>query len=158
MVFAQNVLAVLMALPVCWADRGDPRKPEQLATVAEAISVVANDSRDPIDKASKLIAIFRWEGVGCLAVHSGQHKGRGRGLYQLEGQSRRYAGPFVGLDYPSTLNATRVAGDVLDHSYQCGSRPADVFTAYGARACGSNWKTLRERVQTYRWASWRLSR
>lgn len=158
MVLAESVLALLVSLPVCYADRGDPRKSEQLATVAHAIVSVANDSRDPVDKASKLATLFRWEGVGCLDVHSGKHRGHGRGLYQLEGQSKRYSGPFVGLDYESTLNATRVASAVLDHSYQCGSKPADVFTAYGARPCGSTWKTLRERVQTYRWATWRLSK
>lgn len=158
MVLTETVLAVLLSLPVCYADRDDPRKPEQLATVAQAITAVANASKNPIDKAAKLVTLFRWEGVGCLAVHSGAHGGRGRGLYQLEGQGRRYPGPFVGLDFESTLNATRVAGSVLDHSFQCGSRPADVFTAYGARPCGSTWKTLRERVQTYRWATWRLSK
>lgn len=152
------VLAVLLKLPVCWADRGDHRKPAQLETVAQAITEVANASRNPLDKAAKLIGIFRWEGVGCLKVHSGEAKGRGRGLYQLEGQAGRYQGPFTGLDYESTLNATRVAGDILDHSYQCGSTPRDVFTAYGARPCGSSWKTLDDRVATYRWATWRLSK
>lgn len=155
---AALILSVLTRLPVCYADREDPRKPEQLATVARAMAEVANASRNPLDKAGKLIGLFRWEGVGCLDVHEGKHPGRGRGLYQLESQGERYAGPFVGLSYEATLNATRVAGDILDHSYQCGSRPRDVFTAYAARPCGSSWKTLTDRVQTYRWAIWRLSK
>jgi hypothetical protein len=149
------VLAVLLRLPVCYVDRGDPRKPEQLSTVARAISTVANGSED---KASKLISVAYNETRLCLHVHSGAHRGPGRGLWQLEGQGRRYKGPFVGLDYDSTLNAARVASNVLDHSYQCGRTPRDVFTAYGARPCVSNWKTLDARVRTYQWAYWRLSR
>lgn len=152
------ILSVLQSLPVCYADRDDPRKPEQLETVAQAITVAANASKRPVDKAAKLVTLFRWESVGCLAVHSGAHKGPGRGLFQLEGQSRRYQGPFVGLDYAATLNAARVAGDVLDHSFQCGGGPAGVFTAYAGRACSTKWKTLTERVNTYWWATWRLSR
>ncbi len=152
------VLAVLLRLPVCHADRDDPRKPEQLVTVARAIGTVAAASKYPKDKAAKLIAILRWESTACLAVHSGEHPGRGRGLYQLEGQGRRHKGPFVGLDYESTLNATHVASSVLDRSYQCGRTPRDVFTAYGARPCGSDWSTLSERVQTYQWAFWRLNK
>lgn len=158
MVLFESVLSVLMALPVCYADRGDPRKPEQLATVARAITVVANDSKNPIDKASKLTVLFRWESAGCLRVHSGEHRGPGRGLFQLEGQGKRHAGPFVGLDYDSTLNATRVAGAILDRSYQCGSSPGAVFTAYAGKPCGTKWKTLRERAGTYLWAAWRLSK
>lgn len=149
------VLAVLNRLPVCWKDRADPRKSEQLETVARAITTVANGS---IDKTAKLITVFYHESRGCLSIHAGLSRGRGRGLFQLEGQSKRYQGPFVGLDYESTLNATRVAGDILDHSFQCGPTPRDVFTAYGARPCGSNWKTLDDRIATYRWATWRLSK
>lgn len=152
------LLGVLNGFPVCWKDRADPRKPEQLATVAAAITTVANASKNPIDKAGKLLTIFYHESRGCLDVHSGAHRGRGRGPFQLEGQSKRHEGPFVGLDYESTLNAAQVAGDILDHSFQCGSSPRDVFTAYGARPCGSTWKTLNERVATYRWATWRLSK
>lgn len=139
---------------MCWADRGDPRKLEQLATVATAIAAVAEDA----DKAAKLISVTYNETRLCLAVHSGEHRGPGRGLYQLEDQHRRYQGPFVGLSYEATLRATQVASDVLDHSFQCGSTPRAVFTAYGARVCGTDWKTLRERVGTYHWAYWRLTK
>ncbi len=151
------VLAVILHLTPCYADRAAdiPTKSAQYVNIATAISVVADGS---LDKASKLISKGYNESRFCLAVHSGAHRGYGRGLYQLEGQSRRYAGPFVGLDYESTLNATRVASDILDHSYQCGPTPADVFTAYAGRECGTDWKTLQARVRTYRWAYWRLSR
>lgn len=149
------VLSVLLRLPACWVDRDDPRKPEQLATIATAIAEVSGDDTD---KAAKLISKSYNETRFCLRVHSGEHRGPGRGLYQLEGQSRRYAGPFVGLSYEATLNATRVASDILDHSFQCGHSPRAVFTAYAARPCGTNWKTLDARVRTYNWAYWRLSR
>jgi len=154
---APLVFSILARMPVCWADRHDHRKPWQLLTVAHAITEVANSSRQPVDKAGKLITTFYHEGRGCLDVHSGAHRGPGRGPFQLEGQSKRYSGPFVGLDYESTLNAARVAGDVFDHSYQCGSTPADVFTAYAGRPCGKPWPTLDDRTRTYRWVTWRLS-
>ena len=139
---------------MCWADREDPRKPEQLITIAYAIAAVAESA----DKAAELISVTYNETRLCIAVHSGEHHGPGRGLYQLENQHRRYQGPFVGLSYEATLNATRVASDVLDHSFQCGGSPRAVFTAYAARPCGSDWKTLRVRVGTYQWARWRLSK
>ncbi len=149
------MLAVLQAFPVCWADRGDPRKPKQLETMARAIFDVSGGS---VDKAAKLATLFRWEGAGCLAVHSGEHPGKGRGPFQLEGQEVRYSGPFAGLSYEATLNAAKVASDYLDRSYQCGPSPRAVFTAYAGRPCGSDWKTLNDRVKTYRWVTWRLSR
>jgi len=121
--------------------------------VAYAIAEVA----ESVDKAAKLITVAYKETRLCIAVHSGEHRGPGRGLYQLEGQQRRHKGPFVGLDYEATLRATQVASYVLDHSYQCGRSPAAIFTAYGARPCGSDWKTLRERVRMYRWAYWRIN-
>ena len=145
-------------MPMCYADREDPRKPEQYATLARAISEVANESKSPIDKAAKLLAVGYHEGRFCLRVHSGEHRGPGRGVWQLEGQQRRHRGPFVGLDYESTHNAARVASVVLDRSFQCGHSPGDVFTGYAGRACKSDWATLRDRVRTYRWVYWRLSK
>lgn len=142
------VLSVLLRLPLCWADRHDPRKPEQLLVVAYAIAEVAENT----DKAAKLITLAHNESRLCLAVHSGEHRGPGRGLYQLEGH-----GEFVGLSYEATLSATRFASEYLDRSYQCGHAPRDVFTAYGARPCGSDWKTLRERERMYQWAYWRMN-
>lgn len=147
------VLSVLLRLPLCWADRHDARKPEQLLVLAYAIAEVAEDA----DKAAKLITVAYNESRLCLAVHSGEHRGPGRGLYQLEGKGKQYRGPFIGLSFEATLNATRVASAVLDHSYQCGGSPGDVFTAYGARPCGSDWKTLRARERMYRWAYWRMN-
>ncbi len=152
------VLSVLLNMPVCWADRSDARKQEQLETIAKAVAIVANESKRPVDKAAKLISKAYHETRFCIAVHSGKHRGPGRGLYQLEGQGERYKGPFVGLDFESTLNATRVASDYLDRSFQCGPSPRAVFTAYAGRECGTTWKTLDSRVRTYRWVAWRLSR
>lgn len=152
------LLSVLNRMPVCWEDRDDPRKPGQLAVVARVLAEVANASKHPVDKAGKLTALWYHESKGCLKVHDGSHRGPGRGPWQLEDQHKRYEGPFVGLSYEATLNAARVASDVLDHSFQCGARPRDVFTGYAGRRCGTTWSTLDDRVSTYNWVTWRLTK
>lgn len=159
MIEAAMILSVLNSLPVCYADRENPAKPAQMATVANAI---ARASRND-DDAAKLTAVGYHESRFCIAVHSGEHKGPGRGLFQLEGQSKRYPGPFVGLSQAATDNAARVANAILRRSYQCGPTVADVLTGYAGRACGKPWPTLSERVATYwmtrrRFERWRAER
>ena len=151
---AATVLTVLQLQPLCWADRGAARKPAQLAIVAEAI---AEASPTP-ERAAYLIAVGWHESRWCLRVHSAAHRGPGRGLWQLEGKRGKLPGPFVGLSLFETSNAAAVASDVLSRSHQCGSTPAEVFTAYAGRPCGSTWATLNSRVQTYYWALGALHR
>ena len=148
------VLVVMQALPSCWADREDPRKPEQLQNLAAAI---AQASPNPL-RAAFLVAIGYHESRFCLRVHSGVDTGPGRGIWQLEGQSKRYQGPFVGLTPEETGNAAWVASQIIGRSAQCGSRPADVFTAFAGRACGTVWPTLADRVRTFWFVSARLHR
>jgi len=148
------VLYAMSSLPVCYADREDPRKPEQMQNLAVAIAQASPTPR----RAAFLIAIGYHESRFCLRVQSGEHRGPGRGAWQLEGQSRRYQGPFIGLTPEETGNAAWVASDIIGRSGQCGTRPADVFTAYAGRACGSSWPTLAARVLTFRFVSYRLER
>jgi hypothetical protein len=148
------VLYAMSALPVCWADRDDPRKPEQLQNIAAAIAHASPSPR----RAVLLIVISYHESRWCLHVHSGQHRGPGRGLFQMEGQEKRYPGPFVGLSPEETGNAAWVASQIVGRSGQCGRAVADVLTAYAGRRCGTTWPTLAERVRTYRFVSARLHR
>lgn len=139
------IFAALAGLPVCWTDRVDERKPQQLQTVAVAVSEVA----DSVDDAAALLAIAQNESSFSLSVHAGIDRGPGRGLWQLEGQGRRHAGPFVGLDLAATTNAASVALFAWDHSWNCGKTLADRFTAYAGRPCGVLWPSLKQRVATY---------
>lgn len=140
------VLYAMSALPPgCWQDKGDPRKPEQLENIAHAIAKASPTPR----RAVFLITIAHWESRLCLHVHSGEHRGRGRGLWQLEGQEKRYPGPFVGLTPEETGNAAWVASKIIGRMVHCGLEPAAVFTAYAGRKCGTDWPTLAERVVTF---------
>jgi len=148
------VFVVMNSFPVCWQDRADERKPEQLHTVAAAIAAASPSPR----RAAFLLAISWHESRWCIHVHSGAHTGPGRGLFQMEGQERRYPGPFVGLTPEETGNAAWVASRIIGRSGQCGHSAAAVFTVFAGRACGTSWPTLDARVQTFRFVSARLAR
>lgn len=137
--------AGVMALPSCWADRADARKPQQLETIAVAESGVA----DSVDELAALDAIAANESALCIRVHAGIDRGPGRGLWQLEGQQRRHAGPFVGLSLDATENAARVALFAWRHSWQCGHTLRDRFTAYAGKPCDTIWPGAEKRVATY---------
>jgi len=145
----QQVLHILMSLPVCYQDRHLPTdvKAGQLQTVASAIASEAVDKSE----AAYLVSIAWHESRLCLATHAGRHPGRGRGLYQIERASGApSAGTgYVGLSLPETVNATRAALHMLRHSYQCGQRPRDRFTAYAGRPCGLVWPTMLSRERMY---------
>lgn len=148
------VFVVMSALPQCWVDREDPRKPEQLQNLAAAIAQASPTPR----RAAFLITIGYHESRFCLRVHSGEHAGVGRGAWQLEGQEKRYPGPFVGLTPEETGNAAWVASRIIGRSTRCGLEPAAVLTAYAGRQCNTVWPTLSERVATFEKVSVRLRR
>ncbi len=140
------VVAALATQPICYLDRNDERKPAQMAAIAGSVAIVS----DTPDEAAFLLTIGYFESRWCLVVHSGEHKGKGRGLWQLEGRSKQYPGPFVGLDSYSTLNSAWVALDIVRHSWQCGPSVANRFSAYGGRPCDLvTWKTLPGRVRAF---------
>ncbi len=150
----QAVLIAMSALPQCWADRGDERKHDQLTVIADAIAKASPSTR----RATFLITISYHESRWCLRVHSGEHPGPGRGLWQLEGQDRRYPGPFVGLTPEETGNAAWVASQIVARSTRCGASPAAVLTAYAGRECETDWPTLDARLVTFERVSKRLRR
>ncbi len=143
---AEQVLAALLSLAPCYADRNAPEgaKATQLAYVARAVASEAGN----VDEAAYLVAIAWHESRLCLDVHAGNVRGPGRGLWQIERASRRVP-PFTGLDEVSTRHAAHEALWMVRHSHQCGAGPAAVFTAYAGRACGVKWPTLSARVATW---------
>ena len=159
MIQAAAVLAVMLHQAPCWADRGIPPevKRAQLESIASAI---AQASPTP-ERAALLLTIGYHESRWCIRVHSGQRRGgHGEGLWQLEG---RHHGPGArsGLSVTETLDAARLASAQLGHSYQCGSSPAAILTAYAGRPCvqaSGGWRTLDARVQGYWWALGALTR
>lgn len=143
-----TILAILLSFPVCWADRDTSGKRDQLETIVQAIAAEASGP----DEAAMLLAIGWWESRWCLRVHSGEHRGPGRGLWQLEGH-----GEPTGLSLHETRAAARAALGVLRRSWQCGPTPASRLTAYAGRRCHEAWPTLWGRVKTYRWAIYQIN-
>jgi hypothetical protein len=156
MTLAEAVLATLLRLPVCARDRGDPRKAEQLTTVAIAITGAALEARDPATRAAELIAVGYHESRFCLDIHLGRH-GLGNALtpWQIEYAAHPWATVSVGLDVPHTYLAAATAGRILDHSWHCGPTPAERFSAY-AGTCSTTWKSRQARADTFVWAWLRL--
>jgi hypothetical protein len=154
------VLAAVLSLPICAKDRQDARKPDQLRTIASAITTAATETRwrrGPADLAAHLTTIAYHESRLCIHVTTGEHRGPAVTNWQIEGQFRRLAdkfhGPFIGLGIEPVTNAARVAAHILSKSFQCGSSPGALYSAYAGRACQTDWPTLRQRVQTYKWIS-----
>lgn len=171
MILAAPVLAVILAQPVCWADRALPVevKRDQLGVIADAIA----EASDTPERAALLITIGYHESRWCIRVHAGiKRGGAGEGLWQLEG-AHHGDGSRSGLSRYETADAALLASAQLDRSYQCGSSPAAILTAYAGRPCwqsasdprypgdtgvewGYGWPTLTSRVRTYRWALGRI--
>lgn len=108
-----HVLAFLISLPVCVADRPYPEaKAAQLATIAEAIELA---TPEPEERAA-LVTIAWFESRLCLAVHAGGARGgSGEGLWQIEPGSRRQR-PFAGLEAAATEHAAGQALWLWRHS------------------------------------------
>ncbi len=142
---AGPVLAALLSLPSCWADRNDVRLPDHLVRVAYAVAAEARD----IDEAAALETIAYHESGNCLRVqerytHSGAYS-----AWQLEGKRHLYKQPFIGLEIEPIQNAVYAASDVWRHSHNCGGSFRDMMTSYAGRPCGKKWPTLDARVNTY---------
>lgn len=155
MISAAQVLAVLLELTPCWADRHRPpaEEAQRLEVIATGVSVASNETTRPIDTAAMLIALGYHESKLCHATHAGTVKGGdGEGLWQLEPGSRRVR-PFSGLSLEATTHAATQAAWLVRHSYSCGTSPRARFTQIGFGSCpGRGWPTLEARVRTYWWA------
>jgi hypothetical protein len=146
------VLALLLALPTCWADRAEPGRVERLGTIAHAIEA----STPSVTVRARLIATAYAESRFCRSVHAGTRKGgRGEGLWQIEPGSHR-SRPYSGLTPGATDAAAASAAYLLEHSAQCGPGDAAVLTAYAGRPCGVPWASIQTRVNLTAWARRRL--
>lgn len=146
------VLYAITGLTPCWADRGDIRKPAQLETIAEAITVATERARwrgDRMVLAALLITIAWHESKFCLAIHEGKPGMAGAlTIFQIE-RGSRLKGYRAGLDLDSTISAATAAADLLSRSHQCGESPISFFRAYTSAACDAEFPTLHARVRTF---------
>jgi hypothetical protein len=148
------VLIALQAFPVCWRERHDARVAQHLERVADSIAAESDSAED----AAALIAIGENESAFSIRVQLGPTGSGALSDWQLEHAERRYPGPFIGLEPEPIRNAAHAALGIWRHSWQCGPRLADRFTAYAAAKCGSHWPTLGTRVGSYRFARGILAR
>jgi hypothetical protein len=148
----EAVLATLLALPVCYQERAWAGKREQLEDVARVIADVSAQAKRPEQRAAELIAIGYWESRFCWFVQVRKQRRAGNGYWQLE----TFEGVVTGPERSALENGAFHASFMLSRSYQCGSRPRDVFTGYAGRRCGTQWATLNSRERTYYWAKGRI--
>jgi len=137
MVSAKAILVALQALPLCWQDRADPRKPAQYDTIAQAVSAETRD----VSEAAEVVALGYSETRFCLRVHEGKWRGKASGPWQVEN-----SGDLTGLGLDETRRSLRAALGIWRRSWQCGPTWADRFTAYAGRGCQTIWPTLEQRV------------
>lgn len=133
-----GVLAFLIALPVCVADRPHPEaKAAQLATIAAAIELA---TPEPEERAA-LVTIAWFESRLCLAVHAGRVRGgTAEGLWQIEPGSHRRR-PYAGLSELATEHAAGEALWLWRHAGNCRSGLPARFRGYAGLGCGpSSWK------------------
>lgn len=160
---ASAILAIstaLSALPPCWTDRDIPAldKQDQTDTIAASIVYARQHVKwrgSDVDFYATLASIGYHESRYCTSVHAGNCPpgrcggGAAFGVWQVEPKRREDGLSLVGLDQDSTNRSALAAATVLSRSWQCGSGPRGMFTAYAGRACGSRWPTLEERVRTF---------
>ena len=146
------VLYAITGLAPCWADRGDIRKPAQLETIAEAITVATERARwrgNRMVLAALLVAISYHESRFCISTHEGKPgPGAAVTIFQIEPGSR-LKGYRAGLDLESTISAATAAADLLSRSFQCGPEAVNVLRSYAGAKCDSEFPTLRARQRTY---------
>jgi hypothetical protein len=139
------ILAMIMALPTCYKDRQDLRVPDFLATEAYAIAAEARD----VDEAAALGSIMHHEAANCIRVQTKYTHSGAYSVFQLEGKRHLYPQPFLGLNYNPVHNAVYAAVDTWRHTWNCGPGFANRMTSYAGKPCGVEWKTLRERTNTF---------
>lgn len=155
------VSAALSQLPQCWADRDLPAadKEDQRDTVAVSIVYARSKVKwrgADVDFYAYMGSIAYHETRLCTDVHAGNCPpgrcggGRAFGPWQVEPKVRADGLALVGLDQDSTNRSALAAATVLSRSWQCGSGPRAMFTAYAGRPCGKAWPTIEERVRTFR--------
>lgn len=158
-----TLIHALERLPACYADRHLPResKRAQYATIAKSLRKARRSVkwRDDVSFYAMMIAIGYNESRYCTDVHAGNCRpgtcggGAAFGVWQVEPRNREDGNALVGLDQEATDRSAVAAAKILSKSWQCGGHPRGWFTGYAGRKCGTDWKTLEQRVATY----WRVA-
>jgi len=149
---AAAVLAVLLQLPPCYAERNDPLRPAHLGILAEAIEAATPE----LPEQAALITILEFESAGCWSVASGRRRGgRGVGPWQIEGGSNRTP-PFAGVTLEPLAHAATQALWLWRHSWQCGGSLTARFTAYAGVRCSTLWRGARARAHMLPQVQWAL--
>lgn len=152
---ATTIYEVLNVLPVASKDRDDPRKQDQLYTIAVAIerAVIKTKwlEKDKVSLTAYLITIGYHESKFGLKVHEGYRHAYSYGIWQITPSAygvKRL--DLIGLSQDETDHTAEIAARAVSTSWGCGSSPADHFTAYyGGVPCKTDWPTLRQRVGTF---------
>lgn len=152
---AATLYEVMNALPVAVADRADPRKQDQLYTIAVAIERAIPQTKWPQNDlaglAAYFVAIGYHESRFRLKIHEGAKKAHSYGLWQVTPHAYKVKRTdLIGLTQDETDHTAIIVGRAISTSWNCGSSPADHFTAYyGGVPCKKDWRTLKERVSTF---------
>lgn len=142
---AWAILVAIQSLRPCWVERDDPN----LLLYHEKVALAISEEAEDVDDAAALISIAKNESGLCQWVQA-KKRGPASSAWQLEGKTRLYQGPFVGLDYEPIHNAAHAAVDVWHHTGGCGNGIAGHFSVYaGGGRCGKDWPSLRARVSVY---------
>lgn len=152
---AATIYETMLVLPVAVQDRDDPRKQDQLYTIAvaieRAIPQVNWQENDKAGLAAYLVTIGWHESRFRIKIHEGVKHSYSYGIWQVTPQAYHVTRTeLIGLSQDETDHTAVIAARAISVSWHCGSKPADHFTSYyGGVPCGKDWKTLRQRVNTF---------
>ncbi len=152
---ASTIYEVLLTLPIAKDDINDPRKQDQLYPIATAIERAVPKTKwpenDKVGLVSYFVAIGYKESRFALKVHHGVPRAHSYGIWQVTPWAYKVKRiDLIGLSQTETDHTAEIVGRAISTSWNCGSSPADHFTAYyGGVPCNSDWPTLKERVRLF---------
>ncbi len=152
---AATLYEVMNVLPIAVVDRDDPRKQDQLYTIAVAIERAIPQTRWPQNDieglAAYFVAIGYHESRFRLKIHEGVKRAASYGIWQVTPHAYNVKRlELIGLSQEETDHTAVIVGKAIATSWHCGSSPADHFTSYyGGVPCKKDWRTLKQRVNTF---------
>lgn len=153
----EAIHSAIVRLPVANTDRNDSYKEEQLRTISRAIEKVTQEVKwpdnDRVSLAAYLVTIGYHESRFSIKIQEGVKRAHSYGIWQVTPWAHKATrAQLIGLTQKETDSAALIAATAFSKSWNCGSSPADHFTAYyGGVKCGEKWKTLDSRVRTFWW-------
>lgn len=151
----ESIHHTIQRLPVAYQDRLDAEaKDRQLQTIATSIRAATEATEykgTKLELTTYLISIGYHESRFRIKVHQGYLKAYSYGVWQVTPHAFHVKREqLIGLSQEETDSAALIAAYAIAKSFNCGNTPAGHFTAYyGGVPCGTKWKTLDERVNTY---------